>query len=449
VPSPALFPAVPFLRFRVRRRKEWTVLGSVNDLIRGERLPRMLTVAQDFCADRLEDFDAALRAELRRPQILGRIRPGMRICITAGSREIDHMPDSIRVLGEAIRERGAEPFVIPAMGSHGGATAQGQEALLARYGITEAACGVPIRSTMEVVELARLDDGSVVWLDRFASEADGIIVLNRIKAHTGFRAAYESGLLKMMVVGLGKQKGAEVVHSYGPLLLGRMVEQIGRTVLARAKILFGVGLVENAYDRTHAVRCLTPEEIVTAEPELLKLSRSMMPQILFQDLDVLIVDRIGKNISGSGMDPNITKSFPYFTGLSREGRAKRIVVFDLTPETHGCAIGIGCADVTTRRLLDHMDFDMTYPNCLTSGEVESPCIPMVFDNQELAVKAAIKTLGRDSDRTHLRMARIRDTLHLDRIEISEALLPEAESAPAVRVLSAPDHWRFNDSGDLF
>jgi len=343
-------------------------MGTVNDLIINEKIPAMLKVHQNFCSERIADFEKKFREELLREAVISTIRPGMRIVITAGSREIDHLSDAVRILGEMIRERGAAPFVIPAMGSHGGATAEGQRAILAGYGITEERTGVPVHASMDVDVLARLDDGKPVYTDSFAHAADGIIVLNRIKAHTGFRAPYESGLIKMMAVGLGKQKGAEIIHSYGPQFLGSVVETVGKKVLSCAKILFGVGLVENAYDKTFAVRCLMPEEILSEEPKLLELSKSLMPKLYFENLDVLIVDQIGKNISGSGMDPNITKSFNYFTGMSREGRAKKIVVMDLSEETHGCAIGIGAADITTRRLVEKMDTEATYPNALTSCE---------------------------------------------------------------------------------
>ena len=423
-------------------------MGSIYDLIAEEKIPRMLRVHQKFCSEHLTEFEAAFMSELSRLEILEKICPDMKIVITAGSREIDHMADAVRILGRVIRSRGASPYVIPAMGSHGGATAEGQKDILTSYGITEENTGVPVYSSMEVVPLTKLPDGNTVFIDKFAYEADGIIVLNRIKAHTGFRAPYESGLHKMMAVGLGKQKGAEMIHSYGPMKLGQMVEQVGRAVLNNAKILFGVALVENAYDETHTVRCLTKEEIVTEEPKLLLLSKSMMPKIYFENLDVLIVDRIGKNISGSGMDPNITKNYNRFTGMSREGKAKRIVVFDLSDETHGCAIGIGGADITTKRVLEKMDIETTYPSCLTCFDVESPCVPMAFDNQQLAVKAAIKTLH-GVDKEHLRMVRIKDTLHLGEIEVSEDLLPEAVSNPDIEVLSEPRYWEFNENGDLF
>lgn len=423
-------------------------MGAVNRLIENEKIPHMLKVRQFFNEEKIHDFEAALRAELLRGIIANRIKPGMRVAITAGSRGIDHMPEAIRILGSFIQARGAYAFVIPAMGSHGGATAEGQRSILESYGITEESVGLPIHATMETVALTSLDDGAIVYIDRYAAQADGVVVLNRIKAHTGFRAPYESGLMKMMAVGLGKQKGAETVHSYGPLLLGRAVERVGGAILKHAKILFGVGLVENAYDQCCIIRCLTPSEIVEDEPNLLELSKSMMAKLYFENLDILIVDRIGKNISGSGMDPNITKNYAHFTGLGREGKARRIVVFDLTDETLGCAVGVGGADITTRRLLERMDFDTTYPNCLTSGEVESPCIPMVFDNQELAVKGAIKSLA-GVDKGRLRIARIRDTLHLGEIEISEAMRGEAGRHAQVEILSDPAPWIFNQAGDLF
>lgn len=420
----------------------------VNALIQGEAIPRMVAVRQRFEAGRLENPVEELRARLDRPELRAAVRPGMTVAVTAGSRGIDHIDQLLKETVRFLRELGAEPFLVPAMGSHGGAVAQGQMAVLESLGITEQTVGCPIKACMEVDQFATLDDGTPVYIDRHAHKADGIVVVNRVKPHTGFRGPYESGLFKMMCVGLGKQKGAETVHNRGRLRMGETIQLMGEQFLKHIPILFGVAILENAFDQTFQLLALTPEEIRTQEPELLKQARVLMPQILVENLDVLVVDQMGKNISGTGMDPNITKSFSYESGISREGRARKIAVLDLTEQSHGAAVGIGTADTTTRRLFEKMDFNTTYPNLLTTGGTDSAKIPMVFDNQKLAIQAAIKTaLG--ANRQHLRMVRICDTLHLEHIQVSEALAEELRDDPRFELLGQPEELPFDQDGNLF
>ena len=426
-------------------------MGAVNDLLRGVALPPMARVRQKFPTEHLADPAAALRRELARTAIRDRVRPGMSVAVTAGSRGLDAFVPVLRTLIGGLRDMGADPFVVPALGSHGGATAAGQAALLAGYGITEETVGAPIRSSMEVVRAAESPDGEPVWVDRLAWEADGIVLFNRVKPHTGFRGDYESGLVKMAAVGLGKQRGAETVHAGGPAAMAGRVRDFGTAAIRRARVLFGVATVENGYDRVHTVRVLTPDEIFREEPVLLERAKALMPRLLFEGLDVLVVDRIGKNISGPGMDPNITHT--YLPGAAipdslQAKRAGRVAVLDLTEETHGAAMGIGMADVTTRRVLEKMDFDATYPNCLTSGVTVSAKLPMVFDSDRLALQAAVQTLA-GADRDGLRMVRIRDTLHLGEIWVSEALLPEAAACRPAEVLTPAEPLPFDGAGNLF
>lgn len=411
----------------------------------------MALVRQSFPETHLDDVAACLREQFLNPAIRMRIRPGMSIAITAGSRGIDGYVSLLRELVSLLREMGTEPFVIPAMGSHGGATAEGQKRLLANYGVTEETIGAPIRSSMEVVQAASTAFGEPVWIDRCAWEADGIVLFNRIKPHTGFRGAYESGLVKMAAIGLGKQKGAETVHSGGPARMAERVAEFGCQAIRASRILFGVATVENSYDKVCDVRLLTAEEILTEEPRLLEEAKERMPSILFGNLDVLIVDRIGKNISGPGMDPNITHT--YLPGAPipqelRDKRAQQVVVLDLTEETHGAAMGIGMADITTMRVFRKMDLEATYPNCLTSGTAHSAKIPMMFDSDRLAIQAAVKTLT-GVNKNHLRMVRIRDTLHLGEIWISQELLAEALAIPGVQILSEAQPLPFDENGNLF
>ena len=421
---------------------------QINAILEPVSLPRMARVRQTFDAAALSDPQRELWKTLDRPELKATIRPGMRVAITAGSRGIDNILLVLRETVAFVRALGAEPFLIPAMGSHGGATAEGQLALLAGYGITEESVGAPIYATMEVTQIASFPDGTPVFIDRYAAQADGIIVINRVKPHTNFRHRYESGLFKMMAIGLGKQYGAAMVHGADPREMGLSVERFGRAILQNARILFGVALVENAYDKTALIQALTPAEIESQEPLLLEKAKSLMPRICFEDLDILIVDRIGKNISGPGMDPNITFTFLRETGISTARRATRVVVLDLSDETHGAANGIGLADMTTRRVFEKMDINKTYPNTLTGRMPESSKLPMFFDTQKYAIQAAALTaIG--ADPKNLRVVRIRDTLHLSEIQISEALLAEAREDPTVEVLEAPAPFAFNENGDLF
>ncbi|MBR6028972.1 MAG: DUF2088 domain-containing protein [Clostridia bacterium] len=421
---------------------------NVNALLRDIPIPKMYRVRQIFDTARLEDPAAALREELNRPGIRERVKPGMSIAVTAGSRGIDNIVLILRETVRFLQEAGANPFIIPAMGSHGGATAEGQVAILESLGITIESVGCPIRATMEVVNLTHLADGTPVRMDRYAYEADGVVVVNRVKPHTGFRGRYESGLFKMMTVGLGKQKGAELTHGRGRLRMGETIEMCGNAYLDRAKILFGVATVENSFDKTWKLAALTPQEIREQEPELLLKARDLLPSLRLQYADVLVVDTMGKNISGTGMDTNITRSYTHGYGISREGRAKRIAVLDLTDESHGSAVGIGQADVTTQRMFEKIDFNTTYPNLLTSGGTDSAKIPMVLDNQRLAIQAAIKTSA-GSDPEHVKLIRIRDTLHITEIEVSEAFIEEARKTEGLEVLEGPFELAFDENGNLF
>lgn len=436
----------------MRKRKVETIMHDKNDkvnaLLQGERIPRMATVRQKFESAHIENRAEVLRALLDRPELKQTIRPGMSVAVTAGSRGIDHIDEILRETVSFIKAQGGEPFIVPAMGSHGGAVAEGQVALLEGFNITEQTMGCPVKASMEVDQIAALPDGTPVFMDRNAHAADGVVVVNRIKPHTGFRGPYESGLYKMMCVGLGKQKGAETVHNRGRKRMGETIRLMGDAFLERANILFGVATIENAFDQTYRLVTLTKEEIRAREPDYLVEARNLMPRIIPENLDVLVIDYMGKNISGTGMDTNITRSFSLESGISREGRAKKIAILDLTEQSHGAAVGMGAADTTTHRLYEKVDFNTTYPNLLTSGGTDSAKLPMIFDNQKLAIQAAIKTaIG--SDKEKLRIVRIRDTLHLSEIQVSEAIFEEIRSDPAFEVICPPQELPFNQDGNLF
>ena len=426
-------------------------MGSVNDLLQETALPSGVWVEQHFPGYRLEHAPSALKEKFLASDIRSLVHPGMRIAVTAGSRGLSDYAPILIGLVQLLLECGAKPFIIPAMGSHGEATAEGQRKLLEGYGITEETMGIPILSSMEVVQAGVTETNEPVWIDRNAWEADGIVLFNRIKPHTGFRGEYESGLIKMAAIGLGKQKGAETVHSGGPAKMSERVRMFGIRAIQLSKVLFGVATIENAYDQVCDIGVWNVPEILEQEPLFLKRAKSMMPRIFFEHLDVLVVDRIGKNISGPGMDPNITHT--YLPGALidpelRAKRAERVVVLDLTEESHGAAMGIGMADVTTQRFFRKMDRDATYPNCLTGGVTVSAKIPMFFDNDRLAIQAAVKTLT-GPEKHGIRMVRIQDTLHLGKIWISEALREEAETHPDVTILSNVEPVAFQADGNLF
>ena len=419
----------------------------VSEFLKSVPVPRLAKVRQHFPRPLLADVDTVLRVALRQSPALATVRNGHRIAITAGSRGISNIDKITRTIAAVVRECGAEPFVIPAMGSHGGASAAGQLAVLASLGITEASVGAPLRATMDAVTLGKTADGITVKMDRFAYEADAVIVVNRVKAHTSFRGHYESGLAKMIAIGLGKQQGAEACHGAGLGCMAKNIEQIARVALAAGKIFLGVALVENAYDETCHVEVLPAEKIMSREPELLAMANANMPRLMLPPFDVLIVDEIGKNISGTGMDANIIGRFTS-EGIADRHYMQRIAVLDLTAESHGNGHGMGLADVCTRRLFDKLDLEQTYPNPLTARVPLSAKIPMIMNNDLLAIQAAIKTCWGVSEPS-VRLVRIKNTLQIETIEVSESLLAEVDRQPGLELIEQARSLAFNSGGNLF
>lgn len=421
-------------------------MGVIQELLKGVPLPRMVKVRQTFSAPEVKNLPATLRRELEKPGVGDRIEPGMRIAVAVGSRGVAEISVITRVTVEDIKKRGGLPFIVPAMGSHGGATAEGQRQVLADLGVTEDSAGCPIVSSMDVVEVGRLQNGLAVLIDRKAYEADGIVVINRVKPHTAFHGPCESGLAKMITIGLGKQKGADSCHAYSFKHMAEHVIEMAKIKLERTRILFGVATVENAYDRVAEIVAVPAQNIIEADQRLLVEAKAQMPRIRFDPMDVLIVDRIGKEISGDGMDPNITGRYP--TPYAAGGPAiSKLVVLDLTEKTHGNANGMGAADFTTRRLVDKIDWEYTYANALTSTICEPIRIPMVLASDEAAILAAIKT-SFARDLAKVRMVRIKDTLHLGEIHISESLLTEARTNPQIEICGEPMAMRFDGKGNL-
>lgn len=406
----------------------------------------MCRVRQRFVRDGISDVAAVLREKLNDEKLKARIRPGMRVVLTGSSRQIANMPLILKKLAAFVRAQGGEPCIIPAMGSHGGATAEGQKALLEGYGITEDYCGCPILSSMETVRVGQLPDGDEVRMDRFAHEADAVIVVGRIKAHTAFRGTYESGLVKMMAIGMGKRAGADSLHRAGFGKMGERLPLYAKVVFDNCNVIFGVAPIENEFDQTCRIEVIPAEEIFDQEPELLRYAKSRLPRILLPETDVLIVGEIGKNFSGSGMDPNVTGTFgtPYATGGIQK---QRVVVLDLSEQTHGNFIGLGMADTTTKRAFEKLDTNAAYFNMLTSTVLCVGKIPMVLEDDKLAIQAALKTLTQ-VDRDHIRMVYLKNTLSLETIMVSEALLEQVRGRDDMEILEQPHPLSFDSEGRL-
>jgi hypothetical protein len=391
------------------------------------------------------DIEAAVAEQVRRSEVAGLVKPGQRIAIGVGSRGIGRLSEITTALVRALKALGAEPFIVPAMGSHGGASDEGQREVLAHLGVTEERCGAPVLSDMTTVEVGRTEDGIPVRLDRHALAADGIVFIARIKPHTAFRGTYESGLAKMIAIGLGKQSGAAACHAAGFGDMARRVPALARVALEKAPIRFGIAVLENAHDQPYKILAVPADRILAEEPALLDEAKSMMPRLPFDQLDVLVIDQIGKNISGDGADPNITGRYP--TEFASGGpKVTKQVVLDLTDETDGNANGIGTADFTTARALRKMSPGQTYPNGLTSTVVGPVGIPMVLPSDRHALAAALLTcnaVGREP-----RLARIANTLRLDELIVSASLLDEVRADPRLDVVEGPIDASFDAEGNL-
>ena len=410
--------------------------------------PRLFPLRQTFAAESLADPVGQTRRCVMNSSLGERVSGGERVAITAGSRGIHRIAQLTRTIVDCVRELGGRPFILASMGSHGGATADGQKAILASYGIDESAMGAPVDATMEVAQVGETADGIPVVLNRLAKEADAVVLVNRIKPHTSFRGPFESGLMKMMTIGLGSHRGATLAHSMGADGLPRMIPAWGRVILRQAPIALGVAILENAYEQTARVVAVEPDELAAVEPGLLEEARELMPRLPVDRIDVLIVDRIGKNISGTGMDPNIIGRIR-LPGIEEPDSPciERIVVLDLTPETHGNANGIGLADVTTRGLVDSIDFKATYANAMTTTFLNRGYIPIVGESDREAIEIALGVLGKDRTRD-ARVMRIRSTLELEHLWASEPLLPELSALPDVEISGEPVDMHFDGEGNL-
>lgn len=356
------------------------------------------------------------------------------VAVAVGSRGIKNLDVIVKEVLLFLKSKGAYPFIVPAMGSHGNADADGQKQVLNSYGINEETMGVPVISDMETVTVGKTESGIEVFTDRHAFEADMIVVVNRVKAHTDFKGEIESGLCKMLAIGLGKEKGCTTLHEHGTMNFPRIIPDVGSFLIERLSVAFGVAIVEDAYDNTSIIKVLPAEEIIEGEKKLLKISKTMMPKIMIPEIDVLIVERFGKDVSGAGMDPNITGRASMEGAYGFKGPdIKRIIVLDLTEESHGNACGICCADFITRKFFEKIDFDATYKNSIACFNPRSSQIPMIAENEEDALKLAVRSC-RNIDFDTAKIVRIKDTLALGEIYVSENLIEAAGKNKMIQII---------------
>jgi hypothetical protein len=411
--------------------------------------PEMYRVRQVFDAPRVGNLEEALNREMASIRARDLIKPGARIALTAGSRGIAHIDHILRHLVQTVRQKGGHPFLLPAMGSHGGGTSVGQVEVLKSLGVTEESTGAPIVSSMDVVEIGKSRFGFPAMVSKPAAEADGIIVVNRIKPHTEFEGPIESGLIKMMAIGMGKHRGCFEVHKQAVQYGYRdVIPEIGGVILSKLPILFGLGIVENIYDETAVIRAVLPSRFVEEEKELLSLAKKLMARLPFDKIDVLIVDQMGKNISGTGIDTNVIGRIMFIGEREPEKpNITRIVVLDLTEASHGNAVGIGLADYTTQRLVKKLDLSALATNAITAMTPEKGRIPIAMPTDQAAVDAALDTIGSIPPQ-EARVVHIRNTLEMGELEVSKAFLPEMEGRTDLEVRKQLGPLSFDVTGRI-
>ena len=398
-------------------------------------LPKMYRVRQSFNKEHLEDIEGTVAREFAKAEIRAQVKPGMRVALAVGSRGIRNLSRIVKCVVDQLLALEAEPFIVAAMGSHGGGTLEGQLEILHTYGITQEAMGIPVVANNDVELLGSTSRGIQVYFDKLCLEqADLVIPINRVKLHTDFVDTIQSGMCKMLVIGLGHHKGCTAIHKADFSYFGDTLREATRLILSRAKVGFGVAIMENAYDQTLLVEAVPAGKMLEREAELVMLSRKNMPILMIPDIDVLVVEQIGKDISGNGYDPNILgKSFLLKEFVLPVPKIGRMVVLDVSPASHGSAVGIGIFDVTTRKLFDQLNMEAMYANDIALGCLDYCKFPLGADDAEEAIRVAVKVL-RDNDPEKLKIVRIRDTLHMEEIQVSEDLLDMVKADPRLELL---------------
>ncbi len=412
--------------------------------------PRIFRVRQRFERPLVTDIPAHVQHQLSGLALQSRVKPGQTVAITAGSRGIANIAEILRAIVQHFQALGAEPFLIPAMGSHGGGTAAGQVKILEGYGITEDFCGCAIRSSMETVEVCQAAEGFPVHFDRLAFEADHVVVCGRVKPHTGFVGDIESGLMKMMLIGLGKHAGAIVYHrAIQDYSFQQILRSVAREVLTRCQVVAGVAIVENAFEETAAIEAVAPEDFEIREKQLLVQARQWMPRLPFDQAQMVLIDEIGKNISGTGLDTNVVgrKFLDHRARDDESPKIKHIAVRDLTDATHGNATGVGLVEFCRTQVLEKMNTEVTRTNAITGGHVTGAMLPLDYATDREIFDAAFQVMGLTPPQD-VQLMWIRNTLDVAELECSESFLDEAHSRDDLDVIVAPRDLPFDPAGNL-
>ncbi|MBD3195308.1 MAG: DUF2088 domain-containing protein [Candidatus Lokiarchaeota archaeon] len=407
------------------------------------RLPKIRCIEQEILTPHIKNLESVLRDKIQKFQLKDLINQGDNVALTASSRGIKDQYLILKFLVKYIKDLNANPFIIPAMGSHGGGTAQGQLTILEEYGITEQTMECPIKSSMEVISIGQNEFGTPIFVDNFVAQADKIILLNKIKTHSKFVGNVESGLSKMLLIGLGKHHGAKIYHRLiEQYSWSEIINSLRNEILNRLPIILGIAIVQNAFNQTAEIHFLTPDKFETKEPNLLKRYKDISPKLPFRDIDLLIVDEMGKNIFGTGMDTNIT-------GRKSDStmKVKWIFIRDLTFETHGNAQGIGLADFTTDKLVDKIDLKQTYENALTAYRTDSPKIPIHFPSDREVLRKIIDIVG-SNESMNLKIVWIKNTLELRKLLISKAYDDEVDNKKELRFIGNSEKFKFSENGFL-
>ena len=421
-------------------------MSQINEILDNIKLPQIMKVSQTFDNTKLDDVEGDLNQKLIYKNIKDKIKPGMKITITGGSRGISSYKELMKTIVSFVKKCGATPFIIPSMGSHGGGTSEGQENMLKKLGITKESVGCEIISSMDVVEVGRTSKDLPVYIDKNAANADGIILLNRVKLHTSFRGKYESGLIKMMAIGLAKRKGADMTHFLRYENMAENLVEVGKIALNNLNIICGVASIENGYNEVADVFVLNKDEILQEEPKILEKSKRLMPRIYLDDIDVLIVNEIGKNISGTGVDTNIVGRF-HTNAASGGPNTVKLGFLDISEKSGGNGNGMGLADFVSKKFFRKIDFESTYINAITSTEPNSVKLPLVLDNDKYVFQGCVKLCGVKNIQD-IKLVIINNTKELDEIYMSKSAFENTVDKSKVKKESELFDIPFDEEGNL-
>lgn len=421
-------------------------MSQINEILDNIKLPQIMKVSQTFDNTKLDDVEGDLNQKLIYKNIKDKIKPGMKIAITGGSRGISSYKELMKTIVSFVKKCGATPFIVPSMGSHGGGTSEGQENMLKKLGITKESVGCEIISSMDVVEVGRTSKDLPVYIDKNAANADGIILLNRVKLHTSFRGKYESGLIKMMAIGLAKRKGADMTHFLRYENMAENLVEVGKIALNNLNIICGVASIENGYNEVADLFVLHKDEILQEEPKILEKSKRLMPRIYLDDIDVLIVNEIGKNISGTGVDTNIVGRF-HTNAASGGPNTVKLGFLDISEKSGGNGNGMGLADFVSKKFFRKIDFESTYINAITSTEPNSVKLPLVLDNDKYVFQGCVKLCGVKNIQD-IKLVIINNTKELDEIYMSKSAFENAVDKSKVKKESELFDIPFDEEGNL-